>query len=209
MANVVIFGDSIASGAWDSEGGWAIRVQRYLFEKVMQSNYADYWEVHNLSISGATTRDTLERFDREFAPRDFLEGVLIFALGTNDSQVLVDTKQTLLSVDEYASNLSTLFEKGKVGISKVLFVNAPPVDEAKVNPMPWLLSAGYVNEQIEEFNAVAADVCFKHDVKLLNVWQSFEAAIAQEGSGVLLADGVHPTDRGHKIIFEAVVKEFV
>ena len=79
---ILVFGDSIAYGAWDREGGWVQRLRRFLDEK--NSDVL----VYNLSIDSDTTEDLLERF--EFETKQRIRGdeiILIFAIGVNDSQI--------------------------------------------------------------------------------------------------------------------------
>ncbi len=61
--NVLVFGDSIAYGAWDEEGGWVERLKRYLHHRT--TSYGEYHLVYNLAVSGETSRGILERLEGE------------------------------------------------------------------------------------------------------------------------------------------------
>ena len=51
---IIVFGDSIAYGAWDKEGGWVQRLRKILDVKTL-SNPDQFYLVYNLSIDGADT----------------------------------------------------------------------------------------------------------------------------------------------------------
>ena len=68
MQKIFIFGDSIAYGAWDPEGGWVERLRQWLFVTT-RDNYNLGTFLYNLSIVGDTTADLLRRFPTEIAAR--------------------------------------------------------------------------------------------------------------------------------------------
>ena len=51
MVQILIFGDSIAWGAWDKEGGWVQRLRKLIDEKNL-SDPEFYCLVYNLGVSG-------------------------------------------------------------------------------------------------------------------------------------------------------------
>ena len=78
MAKILIFGDSIIWGAFDTEGGWATRLKKYFDENRKEDfNY----QVYNLGVSGDTTEDLLDRFEFETKQRINEEEETIFIFG--------------------------------------------------------------------------------------------------------------------------------
>ena len=91
---ILIFGDSITYGAWDTElGGWANRL-RIAFDKENQD-----WNIYNLGVSGDTINDVLKRFDVECQARE--PEKLIFAIGINDAKVIIDKNSNQTSEADF------------------------------------------------------------------------------------------------------------
>jgi hypothetical protein len=68
MQKIFLFGDSIAYGAWDPEGGWVERLRQWLFVTT-RDEYNLGTFLYNLSIVGDTTTDLLKRFTTEIEAR--------------------------------------------------------------------------------------------------------------------------------------------
>ena len=86
MNTIFIFGDSIAYGAWDPEGGWVERLRQWVFGTT-RGEYNRGTFLYNLSIVGDTTAELLKRFPTELEARQPAPGALIvFAAGINDAQ---------------------------------------------------------------------------------------------------------------------------
>lgn len=202
-----IFGDSIAQGFWDSKGGWADRVKAHVQSEESKHDIADYHGVFNLGVNGNTTKQVLERFNAETQARLWPgeEHAFIFAIGTNDT--LHRNNQDFESTPErYSEELNLLLQQAKQHSEKIAFVDLTPVDETLTNPS----SDGerYTNERIEKFNEVLHDFCKSNNLPCIRVSERFSN---QEQSD-LLADGLHPNDTGHELIYEEVlftVKEWL
>src|SRR5438270_8640503 len=84
---VLVFGDSIAQGFWDTEGGWVATLSKHYTElalKDLRNNKQP--GIYNLRISGDTTRSLLARIESETKVRKWPgEPLLVLiAIGTND-----------------------------------------------------------------------------------------------------------------------------
>ena len=87
LDKIFVFGDSIAYGKWDREGGWVARVRRYIDEKYNLASENNF-QVYNLGVPGELAIELPERVKSELAIRlvDSEDEVLvIFATGINDS----------------------------------------------------------------------------------------------------------------------------
>src|SRR3989344_3552583 len=97
MTLILVFGDSITYGAWDTNGGWVQRLRTYLDKKQLADPKL-YYELYNLGVSGDTSTDLLERFEAETKQRIKRmsakeEIIIIVAIGTNDSIINNKTKK--------------------------------------------------------------------------------------------------------------------
>src|SRR5689334_22188081 len=93
---VLIFGDSIVQGYWDSKGGWADRLKQHFNSKGLENiRNRNFTEIFNLGISGGGLTGLLERFDSEVIARKWPgeDFVMVFSLGANDAMVDSDGKE--------------------------------------------------------------------------------------------------------------------
>ena len=66
MAQILVFGDSVAWGAWDKEGGWVARLRKLVDERTLSTpefHNVDFFMVYNLGVSGDTSKWLLKRFE--------------------------------------------------------------------------------------------------------------------------------------------------
>lgn len=204
MAQILVFGDSITYGAWDTEGGWVQRLRRYLDARTL-SDPDSYYLVYNLGVSGDTTEDLLERLGFETKQRldEEEEAVFIFAIGENDSAFINKRKRHQrhqVEPKDFERNVLKLIRLARKYASKIVFVGLVPVDDAKVDPVPWRPEISYRNEYISAYNRILKAVCRKRKIPFVDVFDE----LAKEDYKHLLEDGAHPNSRGHRKIFESV-----
>jgi lysophospholipase L1-like esterase len=202
---IFIFGDSIAQGFWDTQGGWVQRLtNQYHQESLgrMLADEDDYVVVFNLGISGDTARGVLKRMKYEVRSRRLSpdEDMIVIAIGLNDTMIYkgVDTTPAGLFRDE----LEELLESAQELTDKILFVGLTAVEDEACSPWKYSSSGKcFANNRIREFDTVIADFCEAHGVPFVKIHQPFQK---QMGRKQLLADGLHPNDAGHELITELV-----
>jgi len=202
MPRVLVFGDSISYGAWDKKGGWVQLLKGFLFEKSLANPNFDY-KVYNLGISGDTTEDLLERFELETkqrVKREKEEPIIIFAIGLNDSYFIQSRNSIAVLSEKFKKNIKKLINLAQQFSSKIIFVGLTPVEESKVNPMPWDLDKSYSNENIAKYNQIIKVVCSKNNIDFVEIFENW----IKEDYKDLLEDGAHPNSEGHQRIFETV-----
>jgi lysophospholipase L1-like esterase len=190
---ICVFGDSIALGACDHEGGgWVARLRKYL-----EINGYDY-DVYNLGISGDTTDDLLERFGAEAGARE--PEIIIFAIGVNDSSYRQPLNGSYVPLNKFKANLEILKQKANKFTNKVIFVGITKVDENKTAPIPWNIDANYRNKDIKEYNQAIKEFCEKNNLLFTPIYDLLDKED--------LEDGLHPNSEGHEKIFQRV-KDFL
>jgi lysophospholipase L1-like esterase len=205
MVRILVFGASITYGAWDKEGGWVQRLRKFLDEKTLTDpNF--YCIIYNLGISGDTTEDLLERFEFETKQRlkEEEKTIIIFAIGTNDSQFIHSQNSLRHSPQKFQNNLQKLVNLARKFSSKIIFVGLTPVDELKVDPIPWDTDKSYKNEYIQKYNEIIKSVCKKNKIYFIEILEKFVKLDYKD----LLEDGLHPNSKGHQEIFE-IVKDYL
>jgi lysophospholipase L1-like esterase len=205
MARILVFGDSIAYGNEDKNGGWVERLKNFFIEKSF-SDPNFYYSVYNLGVSGDTTEELLKRFEFETKHRLWLkdEIIIIFDIGINDSQFINKEKRLKVPPQKFEENLQNLIITARKFSSKIIFVGLNPVDDLKVDPLPWFPEVSYKNEYSKKFNEIIKLVCEKNNVYFINILNEFFDMDYKR----LLEDGAHPNSKGHEKIFETV-KDFL
>lgn len=178
MAHYIVFGDSIGLGFNDPEGGWV--------KKLSQE-----FKVNNLSIDGATTATFLTNFPATIDS----QSIIIIALGINDS--------ILIPFNQFQHNLIQLIKLAKKHIVKVICVGPTPVDQSKVDPIPWLREFSYKNATIKQYSEGMKLICDQGKIKFIDLFNNLKSDYIN-----CLDDGVHPNHAGHQKIF-ALVQEFI
>lgn len=209
MTLIFVFGTSITYGAWDVEGGWVQRLRKYLDQQQL-ANPDLYYVVYNLGVSGNTSHDILERFSFEIEQRlkllDEREDILLlFSVGVNDARFHNKMRTYKVSLETYEKNISEIIQKAKNYTSKIIFIGSKPVDDNKVDPIPWSPECSYRSAAVEQYDKTCAEVCSKKNIPFIDVYTPFKK---QRNYLKLLSDGVHPTTEGHRFIFE-LVKDFL
>ncbi len=196
MSKILVFGDSIAWGAFDSEGGgWVECLKLYMWRK------GDI-DVYNLGVSGNKTPNLLERFESETKARieEDEETIIIFAIGINDSYFLHSKNDFMTPIEQFKENVQKLTDLAQKFSLKIIFVGLTSVDESKTTPIPWDTDKSYKNENIKKYNEIIKSVSKDRNIyfiEILDKWLQFDY---QD----LLEDGLHPNSKGHKKIFETV-----
>jgi acyl-CoA thioesterase I len=201
MHKIFIFGDSIAYGAWDPEGGWVERLRRWLFATT-RDDYNLGTFLYNLSIVGETTADLRKRFTPELEARQNGD-IIFFAAGINDAQ-LVNGRQIATPADVCA-NVRALIQRAQACAPLLCWVGLTPVDEARTTPIPWMPDRAYRNATIAVFEAAIKQTAAEEAIHYIDLFQAWTADRAYPQ---LLLDGIHPNAAGHEQIC-ARIKAFL
>ncbi len=201
---VLVFGDSITQGFWDTEGGWVDRFKREYIRQTLAGDNKNDISIFNLGISGGTSKTISDRFDNEAKARHGREQIaFVFSTGVNDScrEGLQNYKST---PEDYGNNLQQLVTKARVFSEKILFVGLVAGDERQTMPVAWR-DIYYFNDRIKTFEDVMKDIAAKNNAAFVPVFDEFKKHL-DKGEN-LLADGLHPNNDGHQLIFELVQPE--
>jgi acyl-CoA thioesterase I len=204
---VLVFGDSITQGYWDTEGGWVDRLRKSYDElQVQDLQGRDEPTILNLGISADNTKSILNRIEAETIARTRHGNlpIVIVQIGVNDSST--DNGSVQVTLDEYKQNLQTIIEKVKPLSSKLIFIGLSGCDEAKTTPVVWG-DYHYTNAAIKTYEEAMAAVAREHGILYIPVFDTF---MQQVKSGAdLLPDGLHPNHEGHQLIFEVVQPQLI
>lgn len=207
VMKVLVFGDSITQGYWDTEGGWVNRIRKHYDElQVHDLRGRDDPVIFNLGVSGDTSEKLLQRIEYETIARQGLLSstlpVVVVQIGINDS--LTENGKVWVPLEKYSDNLLTIITKLNPISSKVIFVGFNSVDESETNPTFWG-DFNYQNETIKKYEDAIADVARMQKVPFIPIFNKFKAAV--EHGNDFLPDGLHPNNVGHAFIAGIVQPE--
>jgi len=151
--------------------------------------------VYNLGICGDTTTDLLNRFENESLARH--PDVIIFGIGTNDSQIKISENKSKNTPDQFKENIQKLTQVARKFTDNVIFIGLTLVDENRTNP--WKPDKSYLNNRIDELNQVLKNHCQAENLKFISMNRVIDADD--------LEDGLHPNSAGHKKMFQKIIKE--
>jgi len=195
MVKLLVFGDSITWGAFDTEkGGWVERLKIFEFDKGTS--------VYNLGISSDDTNGVLFRLENAILAINKIEPeeiIILFSIGSNDARYVLNKETKFVPINTFEKNLKQITKIAKQHSTRVVFTGLLAVDESKTTPIAWNPTEFYENDDLKEYDLVIQKVCDSLDVKFIPL---FELLSAKD-----LSDGVHPNALGHEKIFKAV-KEF-
>ncbi len=193
MAHYIIFGDSIAQGFNDLTGGWVQRLRESL-------TLDDY--VYNLGVDGDTSDGVLTRFENELKPRLSTESkpnYILIAIGSNDSAWNNQSNQCWVPVEKYRQNLNQIIKIARKYTDKIILISPEPIDQIKVDPMPWEPALSYKTELVKQYNLAMRTVAEAEKLSFVDLFNQLPTEYIKT-----LDDGVHPNSDGHRLIFNLV-----
>jgi lysophospholipase L1-like esterase len=172
---ICVFGDSIAWGSSDQEGGgWVDRLKLDLFHQNKAS-------VYNLGVEGDRVGDVLARFEHEAPARS--PRTIIFAIGIND--LLFDGRDVTPPA-QFEAHWLDLLTKASTLTHQIAAVSILNVNEAEGNH-------GLKNDQIIALNNIIHKVITAEGYAYLNMFATVEPDE--------FADGLHPNSRGQSNLY--------
>lgn len=105
----IIFGHSISAGFMDPEGGWPVRLTRKNTSSTVDDPN-DYLNFYNLSVSGLTTENLLEKLPQELEIRESEDMKVLVQIGINDAIHDGTDAGPRVSKREFRDNLDQIIE---------------------------------------------------------------------------------------------------
>jgi lysophospholipase L1-like esterase len=198
MANIfLVYGDSIAFGYYDKEGGWTDRLKRYFADESAKDQPELDTLVYNLAISGDTTNEVLRRLKKETVPRSWEDRktTFIFAIGINDT-IIIDGK-CATSENKFSNNLNEIITYSKKFSDDIIFVGPTLVGKS---PLQWSPTEIYKNKHIRKYNEILRRFSQTYNLPYLDMVKTFESISYKN----LLIDHLHPNTKGHEFIYNTV-----
>ncbi len=208
---VVAFGTSTTARRTGVENVYADLLRKELPEHGLSAR------VVNQGVGGNKTTDAVQRFESDV--RAFHPDVVVFLFGLNDSAVDVWRKATepRVPLETYRKNLTGMVRTLKADGVKVILATPQPMfwveklKELYAGP-PYNEESPYdaadplgFNATLGDYVQAAREIAEQEKVPLVDIHQQFMDYHAVEGQQLsdLLLDGMHPNDKGHRMIADA------
>lgn len=195
---ILVFGDSIAQGYWDEQGGWAERLRK-AYNEAFKENSPTFLKS---GIAGNSSNDILTRFETETNSNTNIRDqiIFIFAIGINDARIDIDPEVNAYNAKSYAENLAEILKRAKRRSDKIMFVGLSPCAELNTDTSDPV----WTNDRIKEFNNILREFCVQNNVSFVETFEPFHEA---QSKTELLYDGIHPNNEGHQLIASLVSTE--
>ncbi len=186
---ITIFGDSIAKGVSEPDGGWAGILER------------DGYEITNFADDGERVEGSLEKI--EDLKLTSLGEVVIIATGTNNCG-LITNQENGESIEpdpeQLVKNFEEVLKLAEQKFARTIVLSLMPSD-GTVMPLGGEAVVSYDNQTIAQFNDLIKDLCKEYGIEFVDLLPYF---LGHEKE--LLADHIHPNTKGHKIIAKEILK---
>lgn len=203
--NYIVVGDSITYGIGDYENnGWTALLKKYIISKDDSKVCNNY--VHIAGFPGATSTDILNKIEdilNTFKHKEF-KNTVILSIGVNDTQEFNGNYKT--SIEKYKENMKN--------IMKIIFSNECDLVVLGLTRIEagekfyWKPNKFYDNGVISEYDKDLS-LIINYDNELLKLCANNNLKYISM-KDVLdktdYIDGLHPTAKGHKKIFDEVIK---
>lgn len=181
----LIIGDSFVEGV-DAAGkyGWA-------------QQFKDHFVAHDVVISGIGG-DNIEKILKRLNPYQNRFDCVLLEVGVNDSRYRPSKDGNEIEMSKFADDLIKFIRYFRTLNSNVFIgiLGLTRVDEKQT--APYKEDKYYLNKNIIEYDKLIEDVCKKEKVVHLPV----PTLLDSDG---LLSDGIHPSTKGHKILFQSIL----
>jgi lysophospholipase L1-like esterase len=201
LRHVYCFGDSITYGEWDEQGGWVQRLRSFA-DQAFISGRGDKTLTYNLGVPGDTAEDMLKRIEGEMAARfdPEVQTLIVFAVGMNDAHYITAEKRYFCEPQAFEANVGRLLGIARKYTKKIAIVGLNPIDQRKVDPLPWNVEKAYHSDRVKLMNSVVEKIAGEENLFFADIWKNW----VQLDYRALLFDGLHPNASGHRRIAERV-----
>ncbi|MHB8860247.1 MAG: SGNH/GDSL hydrolase family protein [Minisyncoccota bacterium] len=200
---IIIFGDSITQGFWDTEqGGWANRLHVNVLQRGVDTGFEQYHSVYALGVDGELLVQLPSRFDAEFERR-WKDGntFTIFAYGINDS--MTDKSGAYVTkLSDFKQQYAAVIQKAKRA-GQVALIGLAPIDQSQLNPVPWHTERSYLASSRAAFDKAVQELAEEHGCLFIPMDDVFGDDVVSK-----TVDGLHPNAEGHRLMFERVKGAF-
>lgn len=199
---ILAFGDSITHGLWDPAGGWVQRIRSAYDTQTIseRDELTSYPDVYNLGVSGDTAGQLARRIAPEIKFRKAGHPAVVVAIGINDTMIYKGVEVN--TPEMFTEELRQIVSNTRPYTDVILFVGMHPVNEEQCCPWKYApQDTRFLNDRIWQFETSLRGFCKQAELSFVELYEHFDKKNKEDG---LLADGLHPNEKGHQLIAEIV-----
>ncbi len=194
MVKILVFGDSIAWGAFDlKRGGWVERLKTFFLQNYSKKGVG----VYNLAVSSNDTRGVLEFLEADINKIDKIESadyILLFSIGSNDPRYINERNNVFVPQKEFEENLQKIINIAKKHSEKIIFTGLMKVNDNLTQPLKE--NEFWENKDIQNYNNIIERKCKENQINFIPLFNLINETE--------LSDGLHPNSEGHEKIFNHI-----
>jgi lysophospholipase L1-like esterase len=196
MGKIIVFGDSIAYGKWDHQGGWVNRLRQYI-DKQYNIGKGGNVQVYNLGIPGEVAPRLAERFSEELSYRieKDAHNLVLIAVGVNDSCPNNWMTQQQTPPEEFSRAITQMVESARTQQCRVCAIGLTPVDPAKSKGL------AFSNEEVQKYDHYLQETCDAIKTDKIEMYNN----LINTRYADTLVDSVHPSSDGHEALYHLVL----
>ena len=203
---IVFAGDSVTDmGSVNPVGEGLVDNVGRSYVRVIENMLAVYYperrvRVTNSGISGNTSRDLLQRFDRDVV--DLKPDWVSICIGINDVWRQFDypcNPDRHVLPEEYEANMRKLIESAKESVPEILLLTPYYMEPNAADTM---------RARMDEYGAIVKRLAKEYSLPCIDLQPVFSEYLANRHSAYLMWDRVHPGPVGSMLIAGKILKEF-
>jgi len=199
MVKILVFGDSIAWGAFDNEkGGWVERLKTHFLRNYKKQGIG----VYNFSVSSNDSRGVLKFLEADIEKINQIEKedfILLFSIGSNDPRYIDEPNNVFISEKEFKENLQKIIETAKKYSNRIIFTGLIKIDDKLTQP--WNENEFWRNKDIEIYDKIISQKCDNNKIHFIPLFN-----LINESD---LLDGLHPNTKGHEKIYNHIKEQLL
>jgi lysophospholipase L1-like esterase len=209
---IVVFGDSTTAtrGKLDI---YANQLVRELPAKGIKA------EIINAGVGGNTTEMAMARFEKDVLAKN--PDLVVIQFGINDSAIDVwktpPATESRISKGKYIQNLEKFIETLKARKCGVILMTpnqlcwTQKLKETYGKPPYVTDDPDGFNLTLREYAQAVRQLAEKQKVPLVDIYTAYSSYGKMENQSIndLLLDGMHPNDKGHRIVADLLIPEIV
>lgn len=167
------------------------------YSAIVAKKLGDKHEYLNLGLSGNTSTDLLDRYERDI--KAIAPDVLTLLIGINDVWRRFDSN-SFISAEKFRQNLTQIVARYKQDVKGGKIVIMEPFLIPAADKMHWRTT-------LIEVIDVVRDVAVKYADGFIALDGVFAKAAMEYEYSELSGDGVHPSQKGHELIADELFAE--
>ena len=198
--SIVFLGDSITDRNFNSRFNRNIKGKN-IYALQLKKIFKEYSKDIKVEIKGVASNRTYHVYDR--LTKDCIDlkpDVIIMLIGVNDAWENYVPEQYPPLVRPMEPHIREIYRRFKAELpdTQVLYLMPFMIDSVE-EKLPF-------HKTLDEFREVLKNIALENDALILDMQQVFYDAQKTTEPKVLAIDGIHPTNLGHKVMADAVLK---